>query len=201
MNWAPPSIQQDVPKRTFTWGPDAIQSDSEVLISFSPEFAIQNATTDVELFYFDRDTLTWEKIVFPPEDPEQQQSSSEPELEWQGDDATVEDELAQTSTPTGGQGLRIRAGGIAVEVIPTQNFDSAEEAYAWAEGWWRARQRHLITGRGRIYGDGSIAPGQVHELLGLGGGLSGDWYFTEVKHRYSASDGYYIDFTARRILE
>lgn len=195
--WGEP-VPDPSAKKSFTWGPDARENGTPLLLSFEPEFAIQGAPTDVEVFYFDRDTRTWESIPYPPEAADR--ASETPEFAWQGDDTTVEEELAQVSDSSTGRGLRIRADGIAVEVLPTQNFGSAEEALAWAEGWWRARQYQLITGRGRIYGDHTIRPGQIHELLGLGGGLSGDWYFTEVSHIYDQGSGYYIDFLCRKVL-
>ena len=38
------------------------------------------------------------------------------------------------------------------EVIPNANFGSSEEAFKWAEAWWKARQALLIQGRGTIVG-------------------------------------------------
>lgn len=200
MYWRTPKAHRTF-FREFTWGPDAVLDRSrELLLSFEPQFAIQNASTDVEVFYYDRDTLTWEKVIYPPEDPEPQRGEAKPEFEWTGDAETADEQLARVGDSESARGLRIQADGIAVEVVPTQNFNSAEEAYAWAEGWWRARQQHLITGNGRVYGNSKMAPGQVHDFQGLGPGLSGLWYIIECTHNFDATSGYFVDFTARRVL-
>lgn len=195
------AVADDSDKKEFVWGPDKYsRDDAGLLLSFQPEFGIQNAPTDIELYYFDRDTNTWEKIIYPPEEPSPQRGNSQPEFAWEGDETSAATELASATEPATGRGLRIKAGGIAVEVIPTQNFGSAEDAVTWAEAWFNARMDQLIKGNGTIVGYPGLEPGQVHTLSGLGDGLSGDWYITAVTQNFSQGSGYTTDFSARKII-
>lgn len=194
--WQAPTPDDEY-KSVFTWGPDfASAGEGGVLIEFAPEFAVQGASTDVELYYFDRDTKTWEQVVYP----ETQNEAGKQEFEWAGDETTVDADLAEASDPETGMGLRIKASGFSVEVVPTQNFGSQEEALAWAEAWWKARQSMLIQGRGRTIGFPNMRPGQVHTFNGLGAGLSGDWYIVEVEHQFKRGSGYICDFFARKVI-
>lgn len=209
--WRDPTKAAKGKKKKFTWGPDyalgGSASEEGILIEFHPEFNVQNVSTDVEVYYFDRDTKTWEQIVYPkkPESDDRGRGRRQKKAEfaWSGDTSTMETDLAAIGTADSARGLRIKAGDVSVEVIPQTGFRTAEEATDFAKAWWRARQNLLIQGRGTIVGDSEVAPGQTHHLSGLGPGLNGDWYFSEVVHRFSkgGGTGYITEFSARRVIE
>ena len=193
-----PVVDDSDPKR-FTWGPDfEVGLAGGVLLEFNPEMATQNVSTDIEVYYFDRDTLTWEKIIYPEEEPDR--TSDKAEFEWKGDETTVEADLEAVGDPETARGLRIKAGGVSVEVVPTHGFKDAETAYNFAKSWWQSRQSLLIQGKGRIIGFPGLLPGQVHELGGLGPGLDGEWYFSEVTHSYRRGGPYECEFVARKVI-
>lgn len=185
-------------QQTFTWGPDfAKASFGGNLLHFRPQLVVQGQSTDVEVFYFDRGSKTWEKIVYP-----ETRSSKKKEFEWKGDDTTIEADLQAVGDANSGRGLRIQAGGVSVEVVPATGFRSSEEATQFAKNWWKARQEYLISGAGATIGYPKMQPGQVHILNGLGKGLSGNWYISETRHIFTA-DGdamYTTSFVARKVI-
>ena len=192
-----PAVADDSEKQVFTWGPDFEMNGGAggLLLDFAPEFVTQGQSTDVEVFYFDRGSKTWEKITYPEE-----RSQKKKEFEWKGDDTTIEADLQAVGDFESGRGLRIQAGGASIEVVPTFGFQTSEEAVQFARNWWRARQDMLIAGQGATIGYPQMRPGQVHTLEGLGGGLSGDWYIAETQHRYTAGNGYETGFLARKVI-
>lgn len=198
---------EDSFKTSFVWGPDYKNGTGGLpLLSFEPSFAVNGTSTNVEVFYYDQDGGVWEKIVHPPRQNKQGEEESS-ELQWVGDPITgedvkptsVEDDLAQVGGSDTARGLRIKVGGLAVEVVPAQGLKTAEDAIKFAESWFKQRQRSLLLGKGRIWGSNWVRAGQVHTLLGLGAGLSGDWYLTEVNHDYSGGV-YSIDFVCRKVI-
>lgn len=197
-HWRAPLVD-DANKRTFTWGPDfADIGEGGILLDFTPEFATQGAATDIEVYYFDRDSKTWEKVIYPEKEPDH--GSEKASFRWSGDAATVEADLAEVSDASTGRGLMIKASGIAVEVVPNANFNSAEEAFKWAEAWWDARQSLLLQGRGSIIGYPELRPGQVHTFQGIGAGLNGDWYIHECQHIFKKGAAYECKFVARKVV-
>ena len=196
--FAPPIVDTSNKKR-FVWGPDFEAGDGDaLLLDFSPEFATHSASTDIEVFYFDRDSRTWEKVIYPEKDPDR--SNNKANFQWKGDDTTVDADLSAVGDGTTGRGLRIKAGGVAVEVVPANGFRSAEEAFSFAKSWWEARQSMLLQGTGTIIGWPDLLPGQVHELGGIGPGLEGDWYFAEVTHTRRRGSVYESKFLARKVI-
>lgn len=193
---------------SFVWGPDYRDGSGGLpLLSFEPSFAVNGTSTNVEVFYYDQDGGVWEKIVYPPK-TDRSGTEESSELEWVGDPitgqnikpTTIEEDLAEVGGSDTARGLRIKAGGLAVEVVPAQGLKTAEDAIKFAESWWRQRQKSLLLGKGRIWGSNKVRAGQVHELNGLGSGLSGDWFFSEVNHDYS--EGVYtIDFICRKVIK
>lgn len=192
-----PAKPDDSGKKTFTWGPDFTHAGGVggLILDIDVEFSVQGQSTDVEVFYFDRGSKTWEKVTWPKD-----RSSKKKSFAWKGDDTKMSADLAKAGDLDGGRGLRIQAGGVSVEVVPAFGFRSSEEAVNFARSWWRARQDMLLTAKGTTVGYPALRPGQVHEFLGLGDGLSGDWYIAEVSHTYSAANGFETGFVARKLI-
>lgn len=192
-----PPFVDDSAEQTFTWGPDFEFSQiGGLLLEFFPEFTTNSQSTDIEVFYFDRGSKTWERIRYPEE-----QSNEKKEFEWKGDDTTIEEDLQAVGDANSGRGIRIQADGVSVEVVPATGFKSSEEAQKFAERWWKARQSELIAGQGKVVGYAPLAPGQRHELQGLGKGLSGKWYFSETSHHFrSEGERFTCGFHARKVI-
>ena len=190
------------------WGPDYDKSSGRAipLLSFEPSFAINGNPSNVEVYYYDQDGGIWERVIYPARE-ENKEGKGSNELEWQNSALTgenvaptsMEQDIASATESNSARGLRIKAGGFSVEVVPNEGLRTAEDAVRFAEAWWKQRQRSLILGKGRIWGFNKIRAGQVHNLQGLGAGLSGEWFFSEVNHDYS--EGVYtIDFVCRKVI-
>lgn len=199
----PPKTDTSAIKR-FTWGPDFELNGSVggILHDFNPQFSIMNAPSDIEVFYFDEGSRTWEKIIYPPPKPPKKKPKAR-KFSWQGDDTTFSEDLQAAGTDTGARGLRIQAGGVSVEVVPKQGFRTSKEAFEFARAWFKARMDLLIQGSGVVTGYTKLKPRQVQKLHGIGSGLSGDWFFTEVSHNFQAANGtakYECEFVANKVI-
>lgn len=199
-----PPTSDDSLKKEFTWGPrwGRLNQPGGNLLSFSAEFAVQDRSTDVEVYYYDRGAGgVWRKVTWP-----ESKSSKTKDWEYKGDRTTTADDLKAVTSmanlvgPNDSRGLRIQAAGASVEVIPLTGFQSEEDAKEFARGWWRARQDLLLQGTGSIVGWPFMQPGQVHTLRGLGTALSGDWYIAECTHKFSANAPYRTDILARKVI-
>lgn len=197
--------------QNFAWGPEAWQSrlagigidvglpNPFVLLEFEADLKIKQIPTDVEVYHFDTDTGTFESIKYPPEE-KGARASRKPELRWQGDHKSIVDDLRALGTPEGAESLRIAFNGISIDVIPGQNFESAEAAYEWAKSWWLDHQRLMLQGTGKTIGLPQMRAGQIHGFSGIGESLSDDWYFFELEHIFKRGAPYLIDFVARRVI-
>jgi phage protein D len=97
---------------------------------------------------------------------------------------------------------RIAASGFAIDVLPPpgRRFKNSEEASRWMLRWFQAKQDNFITVSGTVIGVESLRARQIHTLKGLSSRLDGNYYFTRVRHRPDANDGYYCEFTANRVV-
>lgn len=176
------------------WGEDIWAQETEytfeygsTLLSFFPEFGIRNAPSGVKLQYFDQDTKTWEAVEFKEEKKGE-------EVKFKGPEKLEEEILSSTS-------FRIASGGVAVEIVPGMNFETAEEAQQYAERWFRARKDQFIMGRGKTIGLEYVHVGHIHNITNIGVQLSGRYQFTTVRHIFDNQAGYTTEFFAHKVLD
>lgn len=105
------------------------------------------------------------------------------------------------SYSTGGAVIKFFFGDYAVEVVSDKTFKSAADMKIWAEAYWRRKREDFIVGRGTIIGIEDVMARQTHELVLPDKTLTGDYYFMRARHHFSTTDGYIIDFTARKVVK
>lgn len=95
--------------------------------------------------------------------------------------------------------FRIAAGGVAIDVLPPgQRFKSVEEAGTYLLRWFQQRQDNFISVRGTTPGIETLRSRQVHTLAGIGDRLSGDYFFTRVRH--VITDTYQCEINANKVI-
>lgn len=100
-------------------------------------------------------------------------------------------------------GLRyaFKAFGRSFKFPPHKRFKTEFEARRAVEEFIKRQKENFITARGKIIGNEAIQSRQVHRFEGLGEQFSGKYFFTQVVHRMSKSDGYQCEFTCRKLIE
>lgn len=183
--FGPPDAADQPSKHRFVYGTG--EADA-TLLEFHPRSSLTSQSTEVEVSYTDPKTRKHHRI----------------RIEVRKKDA----ERTRFTAATGRGKLRCEIGngpsvtltclGQREEVVADRQFSSPSEARRWAVAWFAERQDEFVTGEGTLVGSPDVRIGQVHELVGLGPRLSGDWVLTRVTHRLSGSSLYETEFTASK---
>jgi Rhs element Vgr protein len=64
------------------------------------------------------------------------------------------------------------------------------EAQAWADGQWLQNRVNKVSGRGKCEGIGTVRPGDVVSLAGVGDRFNGNAFVTGVLHDYGLAQGW-----------
>jgi phage protein D len=163
--------------------------DKSTLLDFEPELSLQGAVTRLQVQSRNPDT----NALFVEEFDD---TANTPDGKYKGDPADVIDETLSTS----GAVVKFVFGDNAIEVVSDKKFRTAAEMKIWADQWWRRKRENFITGRGTIIGVDDIRARQTHVLKVPMDAISGDYYFARARHVFSASEGYLVDFSARKVV-
>ena len=163
------------------------------LLAFKPEMTLQGAITKLQV---------QGRIPGTDKSPPQtvleefDDTESVPDMRYTGD---ASETIGETQT-TGGAVLKLFFGNYAIEVVSDIKFKTPHEAKILAQMWWNKRRENFIVGRGTTIGVPNVFARQVHELKLPDVGLSGDYYFARVRHLFTPTSGYLVDFTARKVI-
>lgn len=172
-------------KYTFKYN----EGDNSTLLSFQPEFLIKGAITDMEVVVKDNRTGKVLKAEVKEE------SNKSPDIQAAGNPTgEVTDELTTASD------VKLFFNDFSFNVNTNRRFKTQKEVEEWAKQWFRRMRENFILSRGRLIGVGNLRARQTHSLDGVGNTYNGDYYFTKVKHMCSKTEGYVIDFAARKVV-
>jgi hypothetical protein len=160
------------------------------LLSFRPELAIKDVRT--KLLIECTDGVSGVTKTFNiDEDP-----TVEP------GDRTPRAEVGQTvGVPMiSGAQFKLYFGDFSYEMITDKHFTSQAQMEQWARDWFREHRDNFVMGDGKTIGIPELMARQTHRLTGLGRQLDGEYYFARVRHVLNTSEGYEIDFTARKVI-
>jgi phage protein D len=186
-------------KYTFIYN----QQDDSTLLSFQPEFLISGAITEMEVIVKDVRTGKLLKTKVKEE------NNASPDISAVGDitgdvfDDNVDtglDGAGTTEGLTSASDVKLFFNDYSFSVNTNRRFKTQLEVDNWAKQWFRRMRENFVLSRGRLIGVGNIRARQTHKLDGVGDLYNGDYYFTKVKHVCSKSQGYIIDFAARKVV-
>lgn len=167
------------------------QGDQSTLLSFEGEQLMGNGPTDLQVQIKNPKTGKLETFSIQGED------ESDP-VEY----ANTIDEVV-IRPPIDAQEVTLSFGGVAVKVIADRRFQSPAEVKEWAQAWYRANKEDFYTGRGVVVGPGveNLTARQVHQVSGLPEPWSGDYYFSNVNHKWTSGGvGYEVTWSGRKIV-
>jgi len=162
--------------------------DKTTLLGYQPEMVLRGAVSKLRAEYYDPDKgkLTYIEV---------EDDAAQVDTEFTGD---VAEEITEEHTSAGA--VKLFLGEFSIEVITNKRFKNPGELQRWAQTWFKRQRDNFVNGRGKVIGVESLRARQVHALEGIGVGLSGDHYFSRVKHQCDAN-GYWCDFTARKVIK
>lgn len=184
--FGPPDVEDQPEKFKFHYGtgePDA------TLLEFFPETNLSNQTTKLELSWVDPSTRKSHRL-----EVEVTRKTKEKTL-FVGTEGTKELKRPISNGPK----VTFTIFGQRTEEVVGRTFRSTADAKRFGAAWFQARQDEFALGRGAVLGLETLRRGQVHELLGIGNRLSGDWHFTSTTHKMSGNSIYEVGFTARKV--
>lgn len=171
------------------------------LISADLAYAIDEAVNEVEVQLYDRKARGW-KAVNVEEKPNgvKHVRFARGVVAKGGPLGPVEagaepDEIKNMSL------VRISVEGHGVTVPTPRKFRSADAALQWAKRWIQDHKNSFLTVHGETIGVPDLRSGQTHQIEGLGKQYSGDYYFTQVKHSFTADGGYRCQFNANKVMD
>jgi phage protein D len=112
--------------------------------------------------------------------------------------AKIGDEASKMDGESSGGALAESRFGPTIETVSRLPVFTQTEADQMAKARFNSLLLQLITGDGLCRGRTDLRAGIVIKLDGLGKRFGGQYYVTEVNHRYSAKSGYQTHFSVRR---
>lgn len=175
---------------TFTYDDGPTSS----LLNFEPELVLQGATTRLQAQV--KDPVSGK--TFDATFDEENEETPDP-LAVVPDDVEldVEGNVIQGEYKTAAS-VKIFLDDYSFVANTNRRFRSEAELIQWARQWFRRQRENFVMSHGTIIGVESIKARQVHKLAGLGMGLDGEYYFTNVRHIMQNGSGYELECTMRK---
>lgn len=174
------------------------RQDDSTLLSFQPEFLINGAYTEMEVSVKNAKTG---KILTVNVKEENEKSPDLSAVGGATEDVSMDDLLyGDQQGLTTASDVKLYFNDYSFSVNTSRRFKTQSELELWAKQWFRRMRENFILSRGQIIGVGNIRARQTHNLQGVGTLYSGKYYFTRAKHVCSRSNGYIIDFSARKVV-
>lgn len=170
------------------------QGDFSSLLEFNPELAIQGATTKLEAKVKDPKTGKTLEAKFE----EENDKSPDITVDAGTDIRASRNELKGEHTTA--SDIKIFIDDYSFEVRSNRRFKTEAELIVWAKQWFRRNRENFVLSSGTIIGVESIMARQIHKLSGLGAGLDGEYFFSNVTHRMEKDSGYEIECDMRKVV-
>ena len=173
----------------------------DTLLSFTPTLEAHDQATDFEIFVLkNKETST---TSHKPMDrlgaEENRKLKSTTERRFTG--ANVGTNGGKKSKNDDGIQIAFKAYGRSFAFPSHKRFKDEASAKKSIEEFIKRQKEGFITGEGRLIGKEVLQSRQVHQLEGISEQFSGKYFFTRVKHVMSKSDGYFTEFSARKVIE
>lgn len=185
-----PFIDEDPKKYTFKY--NSLNESS--LLAFEPEVAIQGSQTELKVQTKNPKNGRLIEVTFT----ESNDGSPEVTAEISGDTLRAVDQ-ALSSEHTTGSDVKIFLNEFAFEERANRQFTSEAELTDWAKQWFRRQRENFVMARGVTIGSEFLRARQTHTITGIGSTLSGDYYFSRVRHILN-EQGYLCDFNCRKVV-
>lgn len=174
------------------------QGEASSLLEIDLDYSISETVTEVQAWVWDRGANGGEGDWLPLVEEEKEKGKKEKfSAGTFGDTAFPGGQVDPLQFPTR---LKLSASGHAVEIL-TRRFRDPVEAQIYVKLWLNAYKDSFVEATGTVIGIETLRAGQVHVLEGLGARFSGEYYWSMARHSWKPSEGYEVEFTARKVVE
>lgn len=189
----PDTMQRDlIQDKIYTFKYD--QKNLGSLLEFEPELVIQGATTKLQAKVKHYKTGKILEATFQEENDEAPDPFAEGEP-----DLTIQDNKLEGKHTTGSD-VKLFINDFSFEIRANRKFQDENDLINWAKQWFRRNRENFVLASGSIIGVETVAARQIHNLTGLGGGLDGEYFFSNVTHRMSNDTGYELECSFRKVV-
>lgn len=148
------------------------------LLEFNIREELTGVPSDIEIIHFDRKLRKVDLVTFNP-------TNVNPQLP----------EIRQGLIM--GSEIRFAFGDRTIWTIYNKPFKDKKAAIEFAKRFLEVRNDDFVVGTGKIIGVENVRPRQIHFLDKIGR-HSGEWVFSQVRHRYTSDGVYACEFTCRK---
>jgi phage protein D len=172
------------------------QKNLSSLLDFEPELAIQGATTKLQARVKDPRTGKILEAKFSEENEETPDPLAvvTDDIEFDVEGNLLQGEYKSASS------VKLFINDYSFQARTNRRFKSEAELIAWARQWYRRHRENFILSSGTIIGVESVMARQIHKLTGMGMGLEGEYFFSNVSHRMNNNNGYELHCTMRKVV-
>lgn len=187
---------------TFKYG----DGDFTTLIDFQPELAIQGAIS--KILVQTKDPVTGQVIeakIEEEDDPDVDTTvtpgnvRNNTDLAGNQRDAMPANQKFEGSIQVASD-VKVFIDDYSFGLHATRRFRNAADLAGWAASWFRRNRENFMLSSGTLIGNETLRARQQHKLVGLGSTYDGLYYFSRVRHIFTATGGYTVDFSARRTV-
>lgn len=188
----PDTLKRDVLQdKVYTFNYDRLNTGS--LLDFEPELAIQGATTKLQVKVKDPKTGRMLEATFEEENDES------PDVVVSAGTLRAVDEVLEGEYTTASD-VKIFIDDFSFEARANRRFKTEAELIAWARQWFRRNRENFVLSSGTIIGVETVFARQIHNLNGLGMGLDGEYFFSNVSHVMDKDSGYELECNFRKVV-
>ena len=172
------------------------QKNLSSLLDFEAELALQGATTKLQARVKDPKTGK----IFDATFEEDNEDTPDPLAVVPDDiELDVEGNVLQGEYKTASS-VKLFINDYSFQARTNRRFKSEAELIQWAKQWYRRHRENFVLSHGTIIGVENVMARQIHKLAGLGMGLDGEYFFTNVTHKMSNTSGYELACTMRKLV-
>jgi phage protein D len=166
------------------------------LMDFEAELALAGAITKLQARVKDPKTGRILEAVFDEENEETPDPLAvvQDDVEFDVEGNVLQGEYKSAST------VKLFIGDYSFQISANRRFRTEAELISWAKQWYRRQRENFVLSHGTIIGVEDVMARQIHKLKGLGMGLDGEYFFTNVQHAISNNGGYELTCTMRKVV-
>jgi len=171
------------------------------LLSFDPTLDAFDQGTDFEIFVVKDREVGGTKVNFINQLTLEanRQIKEETERRFTGGNPGTR---AGKQTPSdNGIEVAFKAFGRSFRFPAHKRFRNEFDARRAIEQFIKRQKENFITGSGEIKGNEALQSRQIHNLSGVSEQFSGKYYFNQVKHIMSRTNGYKCSFNCRKVID
>jgi len=197
----PPNSKARKEVFSFSYGEGDLVDFQNKLLSFEPTLDAFDQATDFEVFIIKDKTTRGTKVNFINKLTleENKKIAAERDRRFTGGNPGPQGGK-QTPSDDGVQ-VGFKAFGRSFKFPSHKRFKNEFAARKAIEEFIKRQKENFITGKGTLKGNEAIQSRQTHILNGITEQFTGKYFFTQVIHRVSKSEGYKGEFTCRKLID